>query len=84
MPAGYVNLNLSNPIHDLNYVDSTVLAYNFLQWHTASGTHYVGLLRRRLAECKIFFFGNYEEANSSHPNYKKNTYGFVFPTCCTS
>ena len=84
MPAGYVNLNLSNPIHDLNYVDSTVLAYNFLQWHTSSGTHYVGLLRRRLAECKIFFFGNYAEANSSHPNYKKNTYGFVFPTCCTS
>lgn len=83
MPAGYVDLGLSNPIHDLNYVDSTVLAYNFLQWHTSAGKHYVGLLRRRLAECKLFFFGNYEEMSMSHPNYRKNTYGFVFPTCCT-
>lgn len=84
MPAGYVRLNIRNPIYDLNYVDSTVFAYNFLQWHTASGTHYVGLLRRRMAELKVFFFGNYAEASSSHPNYKKNTYGFIFPTCCTS
>lgn len=83
MPAGYVNLNASNLIHDLTYVDSTVLAYNFLQWHTAASKHYVGLLRRRLAECKIFFFADYEEAKDTSPNYRKNTYKFVFPTCCT-
>lgn len=84
MPAGYVRLNASNLIHDLNYADSTVLANNFLQWHTASGVHYVGLIRRRMAECKMFFFANYAEANSSHPNYTKNTYGFAFPPCCKS
>lgn len=84
MPAGYVRLNSSRLIHDLNYADSTVLANNFLQWHTANSVHYVGLIRRRMAECKMFFFANYEEANSSHPNYTKNTYGFVFPPCCKS
>lgn len=84
MPAGYVRLNISNPTYDLNYVDSTSLAYNYLQWHTASGVHYVGLLRRRMAELKVFFFGNYAETDSAHSNYTKNTYRFIFPTCCTT
>lgn len=84
MPAGYVRLNIQNPIYDLNYIDSTTFAYNYLQWHIAGGKHYVGLLRARLAELKIFFFGNYAEASYAHPNYTKNTYGFVFPTCCTN
>lgn len=83
MPAGYVRLNLSNPVRDLSYADSTVLAYNFLQWHTASGTHYVGLLRRRLSELKVFFFANYLDGYNTSPNYTKNIYGFKFPTCCT-
>ncbi len=81
MPAGYVRLN-ANLTRDLSYADSTVLAYNLLLWHTASGTHYVGLLRRRLAECKLFFFSNYDEAYQSNANYTKNTYGFIFPSCC--
>ena len=84
MPAGYVRLSANNLIHDLNYADSTVLANNFLQWHTSNGTHYAGLIRRRMAECKMFFFANYAEAVSTHPNYTKNTYGFVFPPCCKS
>jgi len=84
MPAGYVRLNIQNPVYDMNYIDSTVFAYNYLQWHTADHVHYKGLLRRRMAELKIFFFGNYAEANTANPNYTKNTYGFIFPTCCTS
>ncbi len=84
MPAGYIRLNISNPVRDLSYADSTVLAYNYLQWHTANGVHYTGLLRRRLSELKVFFFGDYLNGYNTSPNYSKNIYGFVFPTCCTS
>lgn len=80
MPAGYVNVPGAG--HDLAYVDSTVLANNFLQWNIASGEVWEGLVLRRLAECKVFFFGNYAEAYHSNANYEKNTYGFNFPANC--
>ena len=82
MPAGYVRLSASGLARDLAYADSTVLANNLLQWHKAGSTCYVGLIRRRMAEAKLFFFGNYAEAYHTNANYKKNTYGFVFPSCC--
>lgn len=75
MPAGYVRLSGSAPC-DLGWADSTVLANNFLQWNTGG---IEGLVYRRLAECKIFFFGNYYEAYHSSGYWKKNTYGFHFP-----
>lgn len=81
IPAGYVELN-GEFTHDLAYADSIALANNFMQWHTSDGEHYSGLLYRRMAECKIFFFGNYEEAYHDNPNYDINTYNFVFPDCC--
>ena len=80
IPAGYVQLS-GNYEHDLAYADSTALANNFLQWNKAGGV-IPGLVLRRLAECKIFFFGNYAEADHSHPEYKYNTYGFIFPDDC--
>ncbi len=43
-----------------------------------------GLVYRRLAECKMFFFGNYDEGNSAAAGakYHTNTYGFVYPERC--
>lgn len=79
--SGYVKLNGSHQI-DLKYADSTSLATELLLWHMASSTIYPGLVYRRLFECKIFFFGNYDEGKPlgyETPNYRKNTYGFVYP-----
>lgn len=81
IPSGYVKLSGSFA-RDLNYADSTSLANEFLQWHRAGGRCVPGLVYRRLAECKLFFFGNYEEAVNGHANYRKNTYGFLYPSCC--
>ena len=60
--------------------DSTVLANNFLQWNSAGGVVYPGLVWRRLAECKLFFFADYEEANPGSSEYRYNNYGFIFPS----
>ncbi len=79
MPAGYVRLD-GSWTHDLAYADSTVLANNFLQWNQAGGgVVWEGLVIRRLAECKIFFFGNYKAATPGDPDYRYNIYGFDFP-----
>ena len=78
MPAGYVRLS-GSWTHDLAYADSTVLANNFLQWNQAGGGVWEGLVIRRLAECKIFFFGNYKAATPGNENYRYNIYGFDFP-----
>lgn len=82
IPAGYVQLDASGLTHDLAYIDATVFSNNFMQWHKSGSSHYYGLLTRRLAECKIFFFGNYAEAYHSNANYGKNNCGFVPPSCC--
>ncbi len=82
IPAGYISLDASGLVHDLAYADTTSLGNNFLQWHKSGGNCIWGLLARRMAECKIFFFGNYAEAYHSNANYYNNTYDFNFPTCC--
>lgn len=84
MASGYVKLN-GNFTRDLAYADTTSLANEFLQWHRPGGSCTPGLLYRRLAECKIFFFGNYDEGKVDGvetPNYRKNTYKFRYPPCC--
>ncbi len=81
LPSGYVKLS-GNFTRDLTYADSTSLANEFIQWHRAGGICVPGLLYRRLAECKIFFFGNYTDAVNGAANYRKNTYGFLYPSCC--
>ena len=79
MPAGNVRLD-GSWTHDLAYADSTVLANNFLQWNQAGGgVVWEGLVIRRLAECKIFFFGNYKAATPGDSDYRYNIYGFDFP-----
>lgn len=78
MPAGYVRLD-GSWTHDLAYADSTVLANNILQWNLAGDSVWEGLVIRRLAECKIFFFGNYKAATPGDPDYRYNIYGFDFP-----
>lgn len=81
IPAGYVNI--SGSACDLTYADSTVLANHILQWCTSNSRVYAGLVYRRLAECKVFFFGNYTEARHyNEPSGNKNTYGFNFPDIC--
>ncbi len=82
IPAGYISLDASGLVHDLAYADTTSLGNNFLQWHKSGGSCIWGLLARRMAECKIFFFGNYAEAYHSSENYYNNTYDFNFPACC--
>ena len=79
IPAGYVQLSGSYTL-DLAWADSTVLANNFLQWNSAGGVVYPGLVWRRLAECKLFFFADYEEANPGSSEYRYNNYGFIFPS----
>lgn len=79
IPAGYVQLSGSYTL-DLAWTDSTVLANNFLQWNSAGGVVYPGLVWRRLAECKLFFFADYEEANPGSSEYRYNNYGFIFPS----
>ena len=78
MPAGNVRLD-GSWTHDLAYADSTVLANNILQWNLAGDSVWEGLVIRRLAECKIFFFGNYKAATPGDPDYRYNIYGFDFP-----
>lgn len=81
--SGYVKLSGTHQV-DLNYADSTSLATELLLWHMAGGAVTPGLVYRRLAECKMFFFGNYDEGNSAAAGdrYRKNTYGFVYPSRC--
>ena len=81
--SGYVKLSGSHQV-DLSYADSTSLATELLLWHIAGGSVVPGLVYRRLAESKMFFFGNYDEGNSPEgaANYHINTYGFVYPERC--
>lgn len=80
MPAGYIQLSGSRT-RDLAWADSTVLANNFLQWNKAGGVQ-PGLVYRRLAECNIFFFGDYEKAMKANGYWGINYYGFNFPDEC--
>lgn len=82
IPAGLVKLSGSDLTHDMAYADSITVANNMLQWNKSNRKVYEGLVLRRMAEAKVFFYGNYAEAYHSHANYKKNTYGFVFPDDC--
>ena len=80
--SGNITLtDASGMTRDLAFVDGYTFGSNLLDWHKAGGNCYAGLYYRRLAEAKIFAFGDYEEASKSHANYKKNTYGFEVPDC---
>jgi len=79
MPAGRVRLSATGLTRDMAYVDSTAFANNYLQWHKSGNTCIPGLLNRRLAECKVFTYGRYEDAVN---DWGKNTYGFDFPDNC--
>ena len=50
-------------------------------WYKVSASGKSGLYYRRLAEAKVFSYGNYAEASPSNGNYKKNTYGYKVPSC---
>ena len=81
MPAGYIQTSTSN--RDLTYADSTVLANHILQWCTANSVVLPGLVYRRLAECKLFFFGDYDAVyHYNEESGKHNDYHFVFPDIC--
>ena len=80
--AGDVAFNSTSGLtYDLNYVDAYTFGSNLLDWHVAGGNCYIGLYYRRLAEAKVFSYGNYAEASPSNGNYKKNTYGYKVPSC---
>jgi GH24 family phage-related lysozyme (muramidase) len=73
--------NTKGLVRDLALVDGYTFASNLLDWHRAGGRCIKGLELRRLAEAKVFTHGNYAEADKSHKNYKKNTYGYDLPDC---
>ncbi len=78
------NLKFSSSLgytKNLRYIDSTLIANNLLQWHSAGGVCITGLVWRRLSEAKIFLYGEYSTASYSALNYQKNTYKFIFPSC---
>lgn len=64
---------------DLAYIDEQKFGSNLLEWNYAGGTRLPGLVYRRLAEAKIFCYGNYSDAYSSSGNYRTNV-GFDAPT----
>lgn len=76
--AGYIRLS-GNRACDLAWADSTVLANNFLQWNKAGNSIVQGLVNRRIAECNIFFFGDYAKSYKSSGYWGKNYYGYQFP-----
>ncbi len=78
--AGYIRLS-GNRACDLAWADSTVLANNFLQWNKAGGV-IPGLVYRRIAECNIFFFGDYAKAYKASGYWGVNYYGYQFPNDC--
>lgn len=80
MPAGYVNV--PGKECDLTYADAAGVSKNVLQWCHVGTTVVEGLVWRRLSECKVFFFGDYEGANPHSDLQTKNTYGFDFPPYC--
>lgn len=81
MPAGYIQTSTSN--RDLTYADATVLPNHILQWCTADGVVLPGLVYRRLAECKLFFFADYDAVyHYNEESGKHNDYHFVFPDIC--
>ena len=78
---GYIALdNAASLQRDLSYTDAGAIGTEWLRWNQAGGKVYPGLVYRRLGESKVFSFGNYAEANNAHSNYRKNTYGYIYPT----
>ncbi len=80
MSAGYVNV--SGKECDLTYADAIGVSKNIIQWCHAGTTVIEGLVWRRLSECKVFFFADYEGATPGSAQQTKNTYGFDFPDDC--
>ncbi|WP_159459771.1 SH3 domain-containing protein [Scatolibacter rhodanostii] len=56
---------------DLQYIDEQMLGSNLLQWNIANGSRIVGLVKRRVAEAKIFCYGGYDASydNAFNPGF---------------
>lgn len=80
IPSGLVQLSGSDLVRDLAYVDAGTFANQLMQWNMSGGVRRSGHLYRRMAEAKMFFFGNYAEAYKSNARFQVNTYGFRFPS----
>ncbi len=75
--------NASSLTHNLKYTDAIAFGSEMLAWHKAGGNCLAGLLYRRLAEAKVYSYADYDAAHMSSSNYKKNTYGYHYPSCMT-
>ena len=73
--------NASSLTHNLKYTDAIAFGSEMLAWHKAGGVCLPGLLYRRLAEAKVYSYADYDAAHMSSSNYKKNTYGYHYPSC---
>lgn len=73
--GGYVRINNTTG-RDLNYIDEQLFGSNMLEWNKAGSTFYEGLYYRRMAEARIFCFGDYANAYRGAAGYK-NLAGFT-------
>ena len=71
--SGYVTLNSSDLVHDLNYTNAYAFGTDMLRWNQAGGKSYAGLLYRRLGEANVY---NYNDYSAS----RVNTYGYTYPS----
>jgi Phage-related lysozyme (muraminidase) len=76
--GGYVRFNTLTS-RDTEYIDEQLFGSNLMQWNKAGGVALPGLVYRRLAEAKVFCYGNYTDANINSSNYRKNI-GFDVPS----
>lgn len=78
--TGYVYADYASPssgLRDLNNVSKSAFITNYLQYHHAAGSCYWGLLRRRVDEAEMFFYGDYTI------DAEVNKYGINF-TCANN
>lgn len=78
--TGYIYADYASPstgVRDLNNTSKSAFITNFLQYHHAAGSCYWGLLRRRVDEAEIFFYGDYKI------DAEVNKYGINF-TCANN
>lgn len=76
--AGDIRLS-GDYTHDLAYVDAITFGNNLTQWNIAGGVHLVGLFDRRMAEARLFSYGDYAGCYRSDPGYDYNP-GYTIPS----
>lgn len=72
--GGYIRFNsvTQTSEKDTEYIDEQLFGSNLLLWSNAGNVFYEGLYFRRMAEARIFCYGDYTNAYRSASGYKTN------------